>query len=85
MFPSDIAKHVLILFCIYLAGILTRLALPVYLEEIRRNRMASKPIKSDEPRTELTNYTTPNRLPKPMRDDMARFKARMERERRNAK
>ena len=84
MFPSDIARHVLVLFCIYLAGILTRLALPVYIEEIRRNRM-SKPIKSDEPRIELTSYTTPNRLPKPMRDDMARFRARIEREGRNAR
>lgn len=85
MFPSEIARHILVLACVYLAGILTRLALPVYLEEIRRNRMASKPIKSNEPRTELTNYTTPNRLPKPMRDDMARFRARIEREGRNAK
>ncbi len=85
MFPSEIARHILVLACVYLAGILTRLALPVYLEEIRRNRMASKPIKSDEPRTELTSYTTPNRLPKPMRDDMARFKARIERDGRNAK
>ncbi len=75
-----------------LLAALAAYSLPITIREIKEAYMQQNEQdapqdapQATEPREERTSYTTPNRFPKPMRDDMARFRARMERERRNAK
>ena len=71
-----------------LLAALAAYSLPITIREIKEAYMQQNEQdapQTTEPREERTSYTTPNRFPKPMRDDMARFKARIEREGRNAK